>query len=211
MQELYQTQTGACLLVGNAPNLYLTPPECFDLPSIGMNTIHRYEGWMPNYYVTVDQRVLREFGEVVNEKYRAIPKFVPTPHLDGWQGENVYRFNHLAHELWNDRYIWTTKTIREGFAYHSAMHAAMQVAAYLGYTTLVMIGVQHKPDAGRMHFWGEDVKMPHDVPLRDWLTGYSVLAKSMKRCGIEVLNVSEDTYVDESILPRGNWKDWRKL
>lgn len=211
MTDWYQSQKGACLLVGNAPNLHLTPPECFDLPAFGMNTIHEYEGWMPNYYVTVDQRVLREFGEAINQKFRAIPKFMPTPHLDGWQGENIYRFNHLAHELWDERHAWKLEKTREGFAYHSAMHATMQIAALLGYTTLLMIGVQHKPGAGRQHFWGEDEGMPLELPVDNWLKGYEVLAQGMRSQGIEVLNISEDTYVGANILPRDNWMNWRKL
>lgn len=210
MLELYQSQKGVCLLVGNAPNLHNTPPECFDLPAIGMNTIHEYEGWMPNYYVTVDHRVWREFGDAINSRFKAIPKFMPTPHLDEWKGENIYRFNHLPYELWNERLVWSLETIKHGFAYHSSMHAALQVAAYLGYTTLLMIGVQHKPNSGRMHFWGEDVGMPLELPTQDWLKGYAVLVQKMKKRGIEILNISEDTYVDAGILPRDDWKKWRK-
>jgi len=72
--------SGTCLLIGNAPNLLLTPPELFDYPSFGMNTIHK-SSYTPSYYVTVDSRVRREFGEVM-DIYKDIPKFLPSPDLD---------------------------------------------------------------------------------------------------------------------------------
>jgi len=75
-----------CLLVGNGLNLHLTPPRWFDYPSFGMNTIHKYESWKPDYYAAVDVRMMQEYGSVVAEKFADIPKFVPSPNLDKWQG-----------------------------------------------------------------------------------------------------------------------------
>lgn len=194
------------LLVGNGENLHLTPPTNFSYPSFGMNTIFKYESWRPDYYVTVDQRVMREFGDEVAQL--DMPKFVPTPHLNDWQMDNTYRFNHLAHELWDEHILWNLHALKFGFAYHSVMHATMQIAALMGFTTLLMIGVEHNPEDGRRHFWGTDIKMPMELPLNDWLRGYKVLVEGMKRYKVTVLNISENTYVADSILPRGDWRNY---
>jgi hypothetical protein len=196
------------LLVGNGNNLHLTPPTGFDYPSFGMNTIHRYEGWKPTYYVAVDQRIWRDFGSEIDVKYNDVPKFVPRPHLDMWQGDNFHRFYHKPNELWDERVVWDVDNLQDGFAYHSVMHAAMQLAAFMGFTTLLMIGVEHKPGHGREHFWGEDLKMPGILPTHDWFRGYAYLVKRMREHGITVLNLSENTYVDEATLPRGDWRNY---
>ncbi len=202
-----------CLLVGNGPNLSLTPPELFDLPSIGMNTIHLYEGWKPTYYTAVDSRVMREFGADIGAKYRDIPKFVPYPNLDAWQGDNFYRFYFRPGPLWpdNQRKLWPSGLLTsDGISYSNIMHVAMQIAYYMGFSTMLMIGVQHRENKARMHFWGEDQKTeanPAHV-ARQWLPGYNELVDGFAEQGVRALNISEDTAVPENILPRDDWRNY---
>ena len=204
LKHFYNLHEGeTILLVGNGENLHLTPPARFDCPSIGMNTIHKYVGWQPDYYITVDHRVYREFGEEINEKYRDIPKFIPHPDLNVWQGENFYRFYHHAGELSLGDFLG-------GITYANVMHAAMQLAYFMGASTILMIGIHHKPDASRAHFWGNDERIPEEPPLDRWLDGYKLLADAMARRGVKVLNISEDTHVPENILTRGDWRDYVK-
>jgi len=192
------------LLVGNGTNLSLTPPFLFNYPAFGMNTIHKYEGWKPKYYTGVDNRLMREFGKDIAEKYKDIYKFVPSG-LKDWQGENFVIFNHLAKDLQDG---WKPETLQDGITYHNVMHVAMQLAYWMGFTTLLMIGVHHKPDSGQSHFWGMDTGMPNQVPLSDWVNGYKTLVTGMKERGVTVLNISERTYLAEDVIPRGKWKDW---
>jgi hypothetical protein len=208
--NLHAGQTA--LLVGNGPNLQLTPPERFNYPSFGMNTIHLYEGWKPTYYAAVDKRVWREFGEAIAEKYRDIPKFVPAPKLDSWQGENFYRFvtrsgSMIVPQKPPNAAVSMTNY---GIAYSNVMNVAMQLAWYMGFTTLLMIGVQHRLGEMRQHFWGEDTGMSinSNIPERReaWMDSYRVLCDAMK--GVRVLNISRDTYVPDDVLPRGDWQDW---
>ncbi len=192
------------LLVGNGTNLSLTPPFLFNYPAFGMNTIHKYEGWKPKYYTGVDNRLMREFGKDIAEKYKDIYKFIPSG-LKDWQGENFVIFNHLAKDLQDG---WKPETLQDGITYHNVMHVAMQLAYWMGFTTLLMIGVHHKPDNGQSHFWGEDTGMPNQVPITDWVNGYKTLVTGMKERGVTVLNISERTYLAEDVIPRGKWKDW---
>ena len=192
------------LLVGNGTNLSLTPPFLFNYPAFGMNTIHKYEGWKPKYYTGVDNRLMREFGKDIAEKYKDIYKFIPSG-LKDWQGEKFVIFNHLAKDLQDG---WKPETLQDGITYHNVMHVAMQLAYWMGFTTLLMIGVHHKPDNGQSHFWGKDTGMPNQVPLRDWVNGYKTLVTGMKERGVTVLNISERTYLAEDVIPRGKWKDW---
>lgn len=195
-----------CLLVGNGENLHLTPPGLFDFPSFGMNTIHKYENWMPDYYVAVDWRVMHEFGKEIAEKYKDIPKFVTTD-LRDWRGENFYPFLHLPASL---RDGWRPELLGTGITYHSVMHVAMQLAYWMGFTTLLMIGVKHEPKKGAVHFWGTDAGMPDVLPTQDWLDGYKVLVDGMTERGVKVLNISVETFVPENIIPRDDWRKYAK-
>lgn len=201
------------LVVGNGPNLRLTPPERFGYPSFGMNTIHLYEGWKPTYYTTVDSRVMREFGKAILERFAEVPKFIPRPNLDNWQGPNFYRFYHRPGALFprNGKPMRYDRLLSsDGISYGNVMHVALQLAAWMGFTTLLLIGVQHQPHKAQAHFWGCDHGMGANPPVTDWLAGYVELVAHMEEQGIRVINISEDTHVPESILPRGDWREWSK-
>jgi hypothetical protein len=188
------------LLVGNGENLNKTPPALFPYPAIGMNTIHLLDGWMPNYYVTVDHRVMREFGDVIARRFRSIPKFVPAQKLDAWQGDNFVRFNQRV----TDRP--ELRDIEGGIAFSNVMHAAMQIAYYMGFTTLLIVGMEHDPAKQKAKFWGTDDGIRNEAPLKQWFETYRTLVYDMAARGVTVLNISQDTHVPDWVIPQGDWK-----
>lgn len=211
LEDFHNLHDGeTALLVGNGGNLSLTPPELFDLPSFGTNTIYRYEGWRPTYFTGVDSRLMREDSRAINEKYADIPKFLPTPNLDKWQGENIYRFYHRPGLLWplSNLDLWPSGILTEqGITYKNIMHVAMQLAYFMGFKTMLMIGIEHKPGKGQRHFWGWDHASGNisDEVLMDCLEGYKILSQGMAERGVKILNISQDTYVPEEVLPRADW------
>jgi hypothetical protein len=214
MNNYYNLHKGeTCLIVGVGPNLNLTPPEWFDYPSFGVNTIYKYQGWNPTYYVGVDERLRLEDGAAILERYPDVPKFFPTPEWDALQGENIFRFKHneggglvVAGHLANQPDALT----KHGILYYRIMDAVFQIAWHMGFTTMLMIGVQHKPydknDSDRQHFWGLDVKAYANQPFDFWFEGYRHFVRTMK--DVKILNISADTYVPEDVLPRGDWREW---
>lgn len=206
LENFYNLHAGeTCLLVGNGPNLAQTPPEWFDYPSFGMNTCHLWAGeWMPDYYCTVDKRVMREFGDAVYEKYAAIPKFIPRPNLNKWQGDNFYRFLHRPGGLQAKGYCPADKDALtvDGIGYTNVMHVAIQIAWHMGFDKMIMIGVQHRPHKAQEHFWGVDHKM-NAMHFPEWLEDYKYLAERL-----DLVNISENTYVDEDIIPRDDWRKY---
>lgn len=208
--NLHKGQT--CLIVGVGGNLKLTPPECFDYPSFGVNTIYKYPGWKPTYFVGVDERLEREDGVAISEIYRDVPKFIPYPDRDSWKGENFYRFYHRSGDvilggLHPNQPQALTKI---GLGYRKIMDAVLQIAWYMGFTTMLMIGVQHKPDDQQAHFWGPDVKSIPEKTFDYWFNGYMEVQRAMGD-KVRVLNISEDTYVPNEVIPRANWRDWSKV
>lgn len=214
LQSFYNRHAGqTALLVGNAPNLHKTPPQWFNYPSFGLNTIYKYTqqtGWKPDYWVGVDDCLFLDHGDGIRETYPDIPKFLPSPDRDWWQARNVYRFYHRTGNIVMGGKLANQKdALSIGLGYWNVMHVAMQLAWHMGFKTLLMIGVEQKPDAQKgltPHFWGDDPNMPIEQTDEFWNKGYSELVHSMT--DVRVLNISQDTYVPEEILPRGDWKEW---
>jgi len=216
ISEFHNLHRGeTCLIVGVGPNLKLTPPHLFNYPSFSVNTIYHYEGWKPTYYVGVDERLRLEDGAALVDVYRDVPKFFPTPDWDELQGENIYRFAHRTYggfSIGSQNAAHPEALTKNGITYRRVMDAVFQIAWHMGFTTMLMIGVQHKThdeqDSDRAHFWGIDTKAVPNQPNTWWFEGYKYFAHNMPN--VKVFNISEDTYVPEDVLPRGNWKDWTK-
>jgi hypothetical protein len=216
LADFYNKHKGeTCLIAGLGPNLNLTPPEQFPHPSFSVNTIFRHPTWKPTYYVGVDERLRVENGAELAEKLKDVPKFIPTPDFDDLQGENFYRFRHrqsgeilVGGQLANQK----DALLKTGISYFRVMDAVMQIAWHMGFTTMLFVGVQHKPvsenepDVDREHFWGLDKGAIPNQSNDTWFHGYKTLCNSMT--GVRVLNISADTYVPEDVLPRDDWRNW---
>lgn len=212
MRHFYNLHAGqTALLVGNGANLLKTPPQWFDYPSFGVNTIYKLEGWKPTYFVGVDSRLMREDGKAINETYQDVIKFLPTPNLDAWQGKNIHRFYHRPGPLYpmNSKPMDADFMSDTGISFGNVMHVAMQLAAWMGFSTLLMIGVEHEPMRAQSHFWGCDHGMSATPPVQQWMDGYREIVTELRKRGVRVLNISQDTHVPDSVLPLGDWRDWR--
>jgi hypothetical protein len=142
------------------------------------------------------------------QRYPDVPKFFPSPDWDDLQGENIYRFRH---EHRGDLFVGgqspaDIKALTQwGITYRRIMEAVFQIAYWMGFRTMLMIGVQHKPDTRQELFWGTD----EGEPERDFLweeLGYIECRRALS--GARILNISEDTYVTEDVLPRGDYRNW---
>lgn len=195
------------LLVGNGSNLYKTPPEWFNYPSFGLNTIFFYRGWYPTYYVAVDACVEERYGQMVNEAYPDIPKFIPSE-LGTWTGENIHYFKPVRNMVSiPGQPITDPDALTRGVGFTNSMTAAMQIAIHMGFETLLMIGIEQKPGDLVTHFWGRDPQMPDSQTDEHWNRGYLEIRASQP--SVKVLNISVNTFVPESVLPRDDWQNWK--
>lgn len=212
LKDYYNFHKGkTCLIVGVGANLRLTPPVWFNYPSFGVNTIYKQTewDWKPTYFVGVDERLEREDGAAISEIYADVPKFIPRPDRDTWQGKNFLRFYHRPGLMFvgGQTANHPDALTQRGIAYHKIMEVVFQIAWYMGFETMLMIGVQHKPDGYREHFWGLDEKSV-EQSQQIWMDGYRDMRNAMGN-KVRVLNISEDTYVPDDILPRDDWRKWR--
>jgi hypothetical protein len=192
------------------PNLKLTPPECFNDPSFGVNTIYKYEGWKPTYFVAVDLDMLKLYDTDVTEVYKDVIKLVPTPDFDELQGENFYRFKHRDDHLFMPgQYANQSNALTvNGLGYKRVMDCVLQLAWHMGFTTILMIGQQMKPSDRNNHFWGFEPRDP-DSHYQFETIGMQHFTQVLAGEGIRVLNISEDTYLPDDVMPRDDWRNWK--
>jgi len=203
------------LIVCNGENLKLTPPYLFNFPSIGLNTVHLYNDWTPTYYTAVDVRLAQEFGASILERFTNIPKIIPD-RLSFWaeqsKADQFYKFEMRPGFLWspNDaEELWQDSI--ENMTFSNIVHVAIKIALYMGAAKILIIGMEHAPDRGKSHFWGSDENGVDDVPLPEWFEGYKQLVNGAKLHGIEILNISPETYVPETIIPRADWQKFARI
>lgn len=205
--NLHEGQTA--LMIGNGKGLSKLPVEFLEsYPSIGSNTIHLKDDFTPTYYVAVDSRIMREFQDGVMTKFEGRPKFLPTPNLDKWEGENIYRFRHRPGALWprNGEPLWPRDFLsEEGITYSCVTHVAMQLLYFMGFSKVLCVGMDHLEPLD--HFWGRDEKAPGMPKLDEWAEGYKALREGFYP-RTEIVNISVDTQLDETVLPRADWQDY---
>lgn len=204
-RDIHKDQT--MLLVGNAGNLALTPPWAFDYPSIGTNTIVLYDGWSPDYYIAVDRRIDREFGKAIKRKYADIPKFIPDRMTRDWNGDTFIRWPNVAGPLWQPQKgtLWQPNIDTKPITYANVMHVAIKLAWHMGANPILIIGMEHDPNNLKRHFWAEVDSGMGSIPLGTWLDGYKQLADGLHNNGVEIYNISVNTFVPENIIPRADW------
>lgn len=149
-----------CFCVGNGPSLANTPLELLkDEYTFGLNRIAKIyptTSWRPTFYVNVTRGVIgdSEWGESAREAIKNTPSFlcvdflpallekvagdVPTilvPH-------DVYplRVTCRQEQTSPDVSVWSDDIFERVSKDGSSMLAVMQIAAYMGFDTIVLIG-----------------------------------------------------------------------
>ena len=202
-----------CLIVCNGPSLNSLPLDLLRrYPSIGCNTIVEWQAFKPTYYVAVDDRVRREFGDRVLERFGDIPKFIPTPNLDKWQGPLFYNWFHRPGELWP----WREKAPRHatmltdpGITWYCCPHAMLQIAYFMGFKRMLVVGMDHSANR-KEHAWGVDEGMTGPTDSGGWWdfveSGHAKLMEGFAYDDFEILNITPGTH--ERVFPKGDWQDW---
>jgi len=197
-RDIHKDET--CLVLGNGQSLSALPLSFLEkYPSIGGNTIceHELKLW---YYAAVDTRVRREFGNKVLDKFSSIPKFIPTPNLDKWQGRNFYRWKHRAGEIKMSADDFCTR----GITYNCIMDVQLQIANLMGFSTILIVGM----DRGfhRAHFWGSDEGIANRDSAEWWATCDEYHTKLIEGYRGKIINIS--TVSGCEVFERGDWKEW---
>jgi len=124
-----------CVILGNGPSLNDIDLKTIGLPTFGTNRIY-LSGFIPTYYVAVNDLVLAQFGE-------EIPQFETIKFLPQWAGYDNY---------WGDQVVMIDTSLQapafsspEGPIWegHTVTYVCMQLAFYMGFNEVILLGLDH--------------------------------------------------------------------
>lgn len=140
-----------CFLIGNGPSLRaddLTKLHEAGEITFGFNRIYNIfdqTPWRPTFYISQDEKMLSGCADVVNGLDLPV-KFIPIQ-MDWWHDihiDGAALFNIIDQKMEDPREFSFSDDIASGI-YNSStgMYTAAQMAAYMGFTEIYFIGVDH--------------------------------------------------------------------
>ena len=223
-QNIHQGET--CFIVGNGPSLRaddLGQLSRMNIPTFAFNRIYlmfEKTGWRPTYYISQDEKTLKNCVKQVNEmplKHKFIPLFIHYYHDITING--AYYF-HLIRQTGMFPTMEEDISCGIGDSTTVAVTAA-QMAVYMGFQKIYLIGIDHsfstyKNDKGEIihdnfakdYFTSEynkdkaELYMPNlDASTRAFISMKSFCEKK----GIEVFNATRGGKLE--VFPRADFDE----
>jgi hypothetical protein len=133
-----------CFIIGNGPSLKKTDLSRLENePTFGLNRIYLLfdeMGFATSYYVCVNRLVIEQCAQEIVAK-------VPCPKFIGWQARDLIEFTpdmmffHSRPDL-----RFSTDLLEGVWEGATVTYVAMQIAYYMGFSQVILIGVDHSFD-----------------------------------------------------------------
>ena len=212
-----------CFIVGNGPSLSVDDLEIIhknNIPSFGFNRIYlmfEKTEWRPTYYISQDEKMLKNCVEQVN-KIELPYKFIPLQ-LKYYFGIKIHKALYFNMSAENSiPFVEFSNAVENS---STVAYTAAQLAAYMGFTKIYLIGVDHsfsviKNDKGEIirdvnakdYFTDEynTDKQEFYIPNLDASTRtFLKMKKNCDNAGIEVYNATRGGKLE--VFPRVNFDD----
>ncbi|HET9062808.1 MAG TPA: hypothetical protein VFO62_05920 [Candidatus Binatia bacterium] len=130
-----------CFVLGNGPSLTENPAEKIATRTV-IGTNRSFEYVPSNYHVVIDQKCFEDYGDKL-ARMEPARLFAPPGSPFGRQPE------HLGRRRGCPEFSWSLNCVHWRFA----PYAAIQIAVALGFSTIVLLGVDLCEHEGRGHFF----------------------------------------------------------
>lgn len=207
LQGLLGKFSGTTLIVGNGQSLHDLPNSWLNQHfSFGVNYCHHRAGFYPPFYVVGDVSVAEHEWIQAASHHQGAAWFLPSPGMDSFGYEHARTYRYLR-VLRHGKPVGHETDPRAGIAFTSVVHAATLLAAYLGFTRFLYVGL----DGGdaTQHFYGKGYpndynRLGNEKILRAWDEGFAVLRRLLPDCTF--LNLSTRTHI--TTLARDRWEKY---
>lgn len=195
-----------CFIVGNGPSLKAEDLEKIKgEDSFGVNEIHRYfqkTSWRPSYYLIMDR-----YSKSTPSEIRDIECGLMFLGSYYCRHNTVLRKDaiclHQRFNLGGDNYGFSSNIRRYIINAPTVSYAAMQVAAFLGYSTIYLLGFDHsysfefdkdgkviKTGENTTHFYKDDVAEDIIGNVWEMTKAYQAFFEYANKNGIKVYNAT---------------------
>jgi hypothetical protein len=210
-KDLHKGQT--CIIIGNGPSLRKIPKRFLEkFPSFGSN--RGYLWFLPTYYCVVNPLVIEQFlGEIMQLEAEAL--FLP----DSLQfaGGNMYYLKQIYGEPTFSKDI--TEGIHAGW---TVTYVCLQLAYYMGFSTALLVGVDHRyltegmpnqekiavgPDPNHFdpNYFSGGTRW-NNPDLRMSQVSYRLAKEAYEADGRRIVNLTPGTALE--IFEKDDWRKW---
>lgn len=141
-----------CFIIGTGPSLKISDLEMLsDEITFATNRIYELFNqteWRPTFYVNQDYDLIHKFADKIKNIDVKL-MFLPIDYKDKFEG-NKYRFFVLKHkEFYPHKAPFSldiSKFLAQGF---TVTYGAIQIAVYMGFTELYLLGIDHNYNISR--------------------------------------------------------------
>ena len=218
-----------CVIVCNGPSLREVDDKfLYKYPTFGTNLICLREGFAPTYYVALgkehfgtDQRDLAVWNILYNEHNESV--FVNRMWEHRFRHNNVWTMlsgfyygnpNWIKKEDGQMEVSFSLDPLNQFTAFGSTTYAEIQLAAYMGFKTMLFVGLDHDYSSDEPHFYTNEESDRFDFPRNDndqhVQTANLAFATALvagKSLGIRFANLTPESKC--TVFEMGNIDDWR--
>ena len=223
-----------CVIIGNGPSLRDVSDEfLYKYPTFGTNLIGMRENFAPTYYTGLGYD---HFNTM--ERAKSVWDILDHPNLKAAFINRllIHLYRHpkvwslLAGNLYGlDNWVESEGRLSVRFAtdplnsigtFATTTYAHIQIAVYMGFTTLLFVGLDHHYDVNDskgQHFYTEGTQDDYNPPDYPWNASseyehkadiaYEVAQEVADRLDVKLLNITPGTHCE--VFDKGNIDDWR--
>ena len=143
-----------CFVIGTGPSLTTTDLESLSGEvTFGTNRIYELldkTTWRPTYYMCQDHDIIRKFGSKI-ESIDAQMLFVPVEYKERFSGTNCRYFVLQEREFYPHDASFSRNVAHSISQGYTVTYGAIQLAVYMGFSEIYLIGVDHNYSVTRDH------------------------------------------------------------
>lgn len=135
-----------CFIIGTGPSLTISDLEKLQNEfTFGTNRIYELfdqTDWRPTFYVNQDADLIKKFSDKIKE-IKTEYKFLPIDFKELFDNKNIFYFVLKHKDYYPRRAPFSkdiSKFVAQGF---TVTYGAIQIAAYMGFSEIYLIGVDH--------------------------------------------------------------------
>lgn len=192
---------GCCIIVGNGPSLKRVPLEfLYQYPTFGQNKIYLLEGFTPTFYICTDPSGVID-RDIVNNMQTI--RF--TRAGTGFADTNEFKLS--------SRKYFSRRPDIEVYEGWSVTFISLQLAYYLGFMTVLLVGVDFRYIEGQENHFAPGYGDPIQWDEASLRKGREGIIQSMEFAreafdfdGRKIINLTEGTALE--VFELGNISDW---
>ncbi|MCL2168941.1 MAG: DUF115 domain-containing protein [Defluviitaleaceae bacterium] len=200
-----------CFIIGNGPSLRMDDLDTLHANGeicFGFNDIFKafeHTKWRPNYYICIDEFLL---GELINQilDYSESTKFIASNYIDfanDPRAEDIFML-HVALEA-RDLLPFSEDISKAVCPGSTVTYVAMQVAAYMGFDEIIILGVDNDYSGQQKHFTKDYAPSTFYSGIKGFFEGtekriknsYRMAEKFSRANGFRIFNATRGGKVEE--------------